>query len=100
MLGYDKVYHMISVIQNIPDTDLWNEATDAKFNGKGKPYTREDFDQILGDCMVSFYFGLATARQTMRMLITLTGSDGFPVCGLWTRAHQSIPRSESGTVDT
>lgn len=29
---------------------MWSEALAAKFEGKGKPYGREEFDQLLGHC--------------------------------------------------
>lgn len=31
----------------------WAEAMDAKFEGKGEPYGREQFDKILGDFEVN-----------------------------------------------
>lgn len=48
-LGYTP-YHMTVAIGS-PKTSLglWCEALDAKFNGKGKPWGREEFDKILGD---------------------------------------------------
>lgn len=30
--------------------EMWSEAIDAKFEGKGKPYGREEFDKLLGHC--------------------------------------------------
>jgi hypothetical protein len=54
-LGYADVYHMTSVLlQNPPDSKMWIEAYEAKFEGKGRPFTRDDWDQLLGHCMVSF----------------------------------------------
>jgi hypothetical protein len=38
--------------ENPKDAKLWVEAFDAKFEGKGKPWGREEFDQVLGHCMV------------------------------------------------
>lgn len=29
---------------------MWNEAMDAKFRGQGRPFTRADWDQLLGHC--------------------------------------------------
>ena len=50
-LGYTP-YHM-AVAMDSPKSSLglWTEALQAKFEGKGKPYTREDWDQLLGHCM-------------------------------------------------
>lgn len=48
-LGFN-VYHMVKAIQS-PKTnlDLWREAIDAKFYGKGKKWGREEFDKLLGN---------------------------------------------------
>ncbi|OCK81577.1 hypothetical protein K432DRAFT_381216 [Lepidopterella palustris CBS 459.81] len=51
ILGYNDVYHMSAAIANPPDFDMWKEAADAKFFGNGKPYGREEWDQLLGNCM-------------------------------------------------
>ncbi|KEY72318.1 hypothetical protein S7711_01001 [Stachybotrys chartarum IBT 7711] len=49
-LGYVDTYHMISCsIENPPDALMWMDALTAKFEGKGKPFTREDWDQLLGN---------------------------------------------------
>ncbi|ETS85787.1 hypothetical protein PFICI_03812 [Pestalotiopsis fici W106-1] len=47
-LGISPIYHMREVGQNNHQA-AWAEAMDAKFEGKGKPYGREEFDKILGD---------------------------------------------------
>ncbi|KAJ7090762.1 hypothetical protein B0H15DRAFT_836802 [Mycena belliarum] len=49
-LGYRDTHHMQSVLMNPPEVDLWNAAIDAKFHGRGTPYTRADWDQLLGHC--------------------------------------------------
>lgn len=52
-LGYYDVYHMVSCLfENPPDSDLWRDAIDAKASGTGK-FTKENWDQLLGHCMVS-----------------------------------------------
>jgi hypothetical protein len=52
-LGIRDCYHMCSIMKENPkDAKLWVEAFDAKFEGKGKPWGREEFDQVLGHCMV------------------------------------------------
>ena len=38
---------------NTKDVALWGTAFDAKFEGKGKPFSREDWDKLLGHCQVS-----------------------------------------------
>ncbi|KAI2469236.1 hypothetical protein F4781DRAFT_395166 [Annulohypoxylon bovei var. microspora] len=46
-LGIAPVYHMREVGKNKHQA-LWIEALDAKFEGRGEPFEREKFDQILG----------------------------------------------------
>lgn len=31
---------------------MWVDAYRAKFHGEGKPFEREEFDKLLGHCMV------------------------------------------------
>ncbi|KAJ7457728.1 P-loop containing nucleoside triphosphate hydrolase protein [Mycena latifolia] len=49
-LGYKDTHHMVTVAANPLEADMWNEAINAKFFGKGKPYEREEWDQLLGHC--------------------------------------------------
>lgn len=51
-LGYDKCYHMLSTISNPLDVDMWLEAANDEHYGLGKPFGREQWDQLLGDCQV------------------------------------------------
>ena len=53
-LGYIDTYHMQSVWENRMDSEMWIEAFEAKYFGKGKPYGREEWDQLLGHCQVKF----------------------------------------------
>ncbi|KAK5013158.1 hypothetical protein BJ546DRAFT_1064380 [Cryomyces antarcticus] len=48
ILGY-PCYHSVAFFSKIRDCDMWNEAQDAKFFGKGQRFTRADWDQLLGD---------------------------------------------------
>jgi hypothetical protein len=51
-LGYSDVYHFASLLQENPrDSEMWIDAFQAKFHGKGKLFEREEFDQLLGHCM-------------------------------------------------
>ena len=52
-LGYDGVYHMVSCMQNPRDSALWRDAFLYKYHGIGRPFTREDWDHILGDSQVN-----------------------------------------------
>lgn len=52
-LGYFDCYHMFSTMEENPkDADMWIEAFRSKFEGKGKAFGREEWDQLLGHCMV------------------------------------------------
>lgn len=37
-------------MENPRDCEMWLEALQAKYDGKGKPFGREQFDQLLGHC--------------------------------------------------
>lgn len=52
VLGYNDVYHMSSCISNPPDSVVWRRAVRAKWFGQGKVFARENWDLLLGDCMV------------------------------------------------
>ncbi len=53
-LGYDDVYHYTSLISENPrDASLWVGAMKAKYYGIGKPYGKDEWDALLGHCMVS-----------------------------------------------
>ncbi|KAI4201393.1 MAG: hypothetical protein LQ350_003313 [Teloschistes chrysophthalmus] len=49
-IGYGPCYHMADCIGNPLDCDMWVEALKAKFLDKGRKYTRDDWDQLLGHC--------------------------------------------------
>ena len=51
-LGYKDTHHMANVLSNPVEADMWTEAINAKFFGKGKPFGREEWDQLLGHCQV------------------------------------------------
>jgi len=43
-----KCYHSIEWFSNISDCRAWNAAQDAKFLGQGAPFTRTQWDALLG----------------------------------------------------
>ncbi|KAL9110635.1 MAG: hypothetical protein Q9227_004812 [Pyrenula ochraceoflavens] len=51
-IGYRDVYHA-SVIygENPADVDMWIEAFEGKFDGTRKRFGRNEWDQLLGNCM-------------------------------------------------
>lgn len=54
MLGIGPIYHMREVGKN-NHRETWIKALEAKFEGKGKPFEKEDFDELLGDFAVSSF---------------------------------------------
>jgi hypothetical protein len=48
ILGYPNTYHFSAFYDNVRDCDLWIEAMNAKFNGKGKIPDKAFFDGLLG----------------------------------------------------
>jgi hypothetical protein len=51
LLGYKGIYHMREVFKN-QHGPYWISALEAKYEGKGKPFGREEFDKFLGEYMV------------------------------------------------
>lgn len=78
ILGYDDCYHGYSTVhENPPDNELWTEAMDAKYEGKGKPYTRKEWDSLLGHCRavsdlpcVAFSHELIEAYPDAKVILT------------------------------
>lgn len=44
-----KPYHFRDIVFNTEHMHLWLRAMKAKFDGVGKPFQGEDFDQMLGE---------------------------------------------------
>ncbi|KAF2857160.1 hypothetical protein K470DRAFT_12862 [Piedraia hortae CBS 480.64] len=53
ILGYNDVHHMAKVVSNVGESHYWLRAAEAKFFGRGKPFTKEDWDEVLGSCMAT-----------------------------------------------
>ncbi|KAJ7732142.1 putative NAD dependent epimerase/dehydratase [Mycena metata] len=49
-LGYVKTNHGKDAYANPYEREMWMDALNAKFLGKGQPYGREDWDRLLGHC--------------------------------------------------
>ena len=64
-LGYVDTYHMMSCsLENPPDALMWMDALCAKYDGQGRKFTREDWDQLLGDAQaVCDWPSIAFARE-------------------------------------
>ncbi|KAF7558593.1 hypothetical protein G7046_g5556 [Stylonectria norvegica] len=64
-LGYVDTYHMMSCsIENPPDALMWMDALTAKYDGVGKPFTRAEWDKLLGNAQaVCDWPSIAFARE-------------------------------------
>ncbi|KAI4092328.1 MAG: hypothetical protein LQ344_003573 [Seirophora lacunosa] len=49
-LGFGPCYHMHFCFQNPMECEMWTEALNAKFQNKGRKYTKKEWDQLLGHC--------------------------------------------------
>ncbi|KAF7510652.1 hypothetical protein GJ744_006264 [Endocarpon pusillum] len=48
-MGFNNIYHLLSVLHDPDDAQWWLRAGDAKWNKRGT-FTKEDFDKLLGHC--------------------------------------------------
>ncbi|KAL6880772.1 P-loop containing nucleoside triphosphate hydrolase protein [Trichoderma novae-zelandiae] len=84
-LGYVDTYHMMNCsIENPPDALMWMDALCAKYDGQGKPFTREDWDQLLGTCQavcdwpaVAFAEELIKAYPEAKVVLTNRDVDSW-----------------------
>lgn len=70
---------------------MWMEALEAKYDGIGKPYGREDFDRLLGHCQavsdipaVVFSEDLIRAYPDAKVILTLRDVDSWHASNLKT----------------
>ncbi|TVY33801.1 hypothetical protein LSUB1_G006800 [Lachnellula subtilissima] len=94
ILGYPNIYHMREVGKNQHQAK-WIEALEAKFEGKGKPFGREEFDSFL-----SGYNGVAdypaaifpreliAAYPTAKIILSIRDEDKWYASMLATLWHQ------------
>lgn len=47
-LGCKPTYHGYTPLDNINDCGKWIRAFEAKYHGRGPPFTRDDWDDLLG----------------------------------------------------
>ncbi|KAF4996161.1 hypothetical protein FGRMN_4653 [Fusarium graminum] len=83
-LGYIPYHLSVTIGKSQTNLDLWREALDAKFYGKGKPWGREEFDKILGlyDAMVDtpanyFVEELLAAYPDIKVIVVERDADGW-----------------------
>ncbi|KAJ7144533.1 P-loop containing nucleoside triphosphate hydrolase protein [Mycena epipterygia] len=116
MLGYVETHHGRHVFSNPFEMDMWIEAINARFFGKGKPYEREDWDRMLGHCQavtdiphILFSKDLIEAYPDAKVILTMRDPDswwksitetGIPVHRSWLLRLNAWmdPDSEGGKV--
>lgn len=84
-LGYVDTYHMMNCsIENPPDALMWMDALTAKYDGVGVPFTRADWDQLLGNCQavcdwpaVAFAKELIEAYPEAKVVLTNRDVDSW-----------------------
>ncbi|KAJ7214966.1 hypothetical protein GGX14DRAFT_443507 [Mycena pura] len=80
MLGYNETNHGYKVSTNPRDREMWIEAINAKFFGKGTPYGRKEWDQLLGHTVTDmphtlFAEELIRAYPEAKVVLTLRDPD-------------------------
>ena len=78
-LGYTDCYHFAALMYDNPrDAEMWLEALRAKYLGHGRPFQRQDWDQLLGHCQAVtdtpcavFYRELLDAYPEAKVVLTV-----------------------------
>ncbi|KAJ7457779.1 P-loop containing nucleoside triphosphate hydrolase protein [Mycena latifolia] len=103
MLGYNEVHHGTSPVNNPLEADMWTEAINAKFFGEGKPYGREEWDQLLGHCQAvtdapSILFSEELIAAYPDAKVILTNRDPAKWWKSYDGSLQSMARSKTLTL--
>lgn len=85
LMGIYEVYHGYSnLFDNPRDNEMWLEALEAKYDGKGKPYGRAEFDKLLGHCQavsdipaLCFAEELIAAYPEAKVILTVRDVDSW-----------------------
>ncbi|KAJ7455820.1 P-loop containing nucleoside triphosphate hydrolase protein [Mycena latifolia] len=83
-LGYKETNHGFTVFTKLCEMEMWTEAINAKFFGKGKPYGPADWDRLLGHCMavtdvphILFAEELLAAYPDAKVMLTMRDPDSW-----------------------
>jgi hypothetical protein len=84
-LGYVDTYHMMSAsIENPPDALMWRDAFAAKYDHTRPPFTRADWDKLLGHCQavcdwpaIAFAKELIEAYPDAKVILTNRDVDSW-----------------------
>ena len=49
LLGYEPTYHGYTALYNLDHLPAWTAAFEAKYHHNGEPFTRQDWDRLLGE---------------------------------------------------
>ncbi|KAF7307272.1 hypothetical protein MIND_00521000 [Mycena indigotica] len=101
-LGYRETNHGFAVWTNFSEMEMWTEAINAKYFGKGKPYGKKEWDALLGHCMaitdvphLLFAAELIEAYPEAKVILTTRSPDS------WWKSYQStIASSLSSPLGT
>lgn len=65
LLGYVDCYHMFNLMIDPDDNDMWIDAINGKFFSHlgHKPFTKKEWDQLLGHCQVCLAISTALLSQ-------------------------------------
>ncbi|KAJ7051011.1 P-loop containing nucleoside triphosphate hydrolase protein [Mycena amicta] len=106
-LGYNEVNHGFKVSANPYDRAMWDEALDAKFLGKGQPFGKNEWDELLGHCMavadmphLLFADELIAAYPDAKIILTIRDPDKWWNSFQETVFHRLLQdRPPSGVVE-
>lgn len=59
LMGLTHCAHGFDFMENMPYAQRWEQAVDAKYLNKGTPFTRSDWDELLGHCSATTDFPCA-----------------------------------------
>ncbi|KAF7345974.1 hypothetical protein MVEN_01620000 [Mycena venus] len=89
-LGYTQTNHGFTVLSQPAEMDMWIAAIKAKFYGEGKPFGREEWDALLGDCRavtdmphLLFAEELIATYPSAKIILNTRDADS------WWRSYQS-----------
>ena len=83
ILGYAHPYHFSEIYGNIRDADMWVEAFNAKYKGRGN-FGKPQFDQLLGHCAaitdgpcIAFWKELVEAYPDAKIVLVERDEDAW-----------------------
>jgi hypothetical protein len=87
ILGYKGIYHMREVFKN-QHGQYWISALEAKYEAKGKPFGREEFDQFLGE------YAVRRAAFPHGFALTTSGVSDIPAAFFYQELIAAYPEAK------